>query len=105
MKPPVVSGPRLIAYPLDRPEKGETDVHIKELYSIIVTDKRAECRNFYVPVVRLPGRLRSVMVRLPRRQRRPLVRRRFGLHDPSATWIDVIQQIDPAPGFWDKYLT
>jgi hypothetical protein len=28
----------------------------------------------------------------------------FALYDPSGTWLDVIQQIDPAPGFWDKYL-
>jgi hypothetical protein len=50
-------------------------VHIKDLYSIIVTDKRVECRDFYV--------------------------RWF---DPSGTWIDVIEPIDPAPEFWDKYL-
>jgi hypothetical protein len=25
--------------------------------------------------------------------------------DPSGTWVDVVQQIAPAPGFWDKYLT
>jgi len=35
----------------------------------------------------------------------PWGQRRFGLYDPSGTWVDVIQQIDPAPGFWDKYLT
>jgi hypothetical protein len=26
----------------------------------------------------------------------------FGLYDPSGTWVDVVQQIDPAPGFWDR---
>ena len=30
--------------------------------------------------------------------------RRFGLHDPAGTWVDVVQQIEPAPGFWDPYL-
>jgi uncharacterized glyoxalase superfamily protein PhnB len=30
--------------------------------------------------------------------------RRFAVYDPSGTWVDVIEQIDPAPGFWDKYL-
>jgi hypothetical protein len=28
----------------------------------------------------------------------------FLLGDPAGTWVDVIQQIDPKPGFWDKYL-
>ena len=35
----------------------------------------------------------------------PWGQRRFGLYDPAGTWVDVIEQIDPAPGFWDKYLT
>jgi catechol 2,3-dioxygenase-like lactoylglutathione lyase family enzyme len=30
--------------------------------------------------------------------------RRFGLVDPSGMWVDVVQQIEPAPGYWDKYL-
>jgi hypothetical protein len=47
-----------------------------------VTDRRVECRDFYVP----------------------WGQRRFALHDPSGTWVDVIQPIDPQPGFWDKYL-
>jgi len=34
----------------------------------------------------------------------PWGQRRFALHDPTGTWVDVIQQIDPKPGFWDKYL-
>ena len=29
--------------------------------------------------------------------------RRFALYDPSGTWVDAIQPIDPEPGFWDKY--
>jgi len=35
----------------------------------------------------------------------PWGQRRFGLYDPSGTWVDVVQQIAPAPGFWDTYLT
>jgi AhpD family alkylhydroperoxidase len=27
-----------------------------------------------------------------------------GLYDLSGTWVDVIVQIDPMPGFWDKFL-
>ena len=30
--------------------------------------------------------------------------RRFGLFDPAGMWVDVVQQIEPAPGFWDKYV-
>ncbi len=35
----------------------------------------------------------------------PWGQRRFGLVDPSGTWVDVVQQIEPAPGFWDPYLS
>jgi uncharacterized glyoxalase superfamily protein PhnB len=35
----------------------------------------------------------------------PWGQRRFALYDPSGTWLDVVEQIDPAPGFWDKFLT
>ena len=34
----------------------------------------------------------------------PWGQRRFALRDPAGTWVDVVQQIDPAPGFWDPYL-
>lgn len=30
--------------------------------------------------------------------------RRFSLLDPNGLFIDVVQQIEPAPGFWDKYI-
>jgi uncharacterized glyoxalase superfamily protein PhnB len=33
----------------------------------------------------------------------PWGQRRFGLVDPSGTWVDVVQQIEPVPGFWDPY--
>ena len=46
----------------------------------------------------------GVSVPLPLRDE-PWGQRRFGLYDPSGTWVDVVQQIDPAPGFWDKYFT
>lgn len=29
---------------------------------------------------------------------------RFGLTDPNGLYIDVIQQIDPVPGYWEKYM-
>lgn len=135
------------------------DIH--DLYTIIVTDKRGECRDFYVrwfgfQVVfeaswfvylaasgerafglafmtpehpsQPPGpetfngkgafitmqvsdaaaefeRLTrgGVAIAYPLRDE-PWGQRRFGVFDPSGTWIDVIQPIDPAPGFWDPYL-
>ena len=137
-------------------------MHIKDLYSIVVTDKRAECRDFYVRwfgfnVVfeaswfvylaatgdhpfgvafmapdhpsRPPGpdafngkgmfftlQVANATAEFERLSQGGLTiayplhdeawgQRRFALYDPSGTWVDVIQQIDPAPGFWDEYLT
>lgn len=34
----------------------------------------------------------------------PFGQRRFGLFDPAGVWIDLVQQIEPAIGFWDKYM-
>jgi uncharacterized glyoxalase superfamily protein PhnB len=34
----------------------------------------------------------------------PWGQRRFGLVDPSGTWVDVVQQIEPQPGFWVPYM-
>jgi catechol 2,3-dioxygenase-like lactoylglutathione lyase family enzyme len=137
-------------------------VHIQDLYPIIVTDRRAECRDFYVrwfgfEVVfeaswfvylaargerafgiafmsldhpsqppgpeRFDGRgmfltlqvadaakeLESLQagglsIAYPLRDE-PWGQRRFAVHDPAGTWVDVIQPIDPAPGFWDPYLS
>lgn len=33
----------------------------------------------------------------------PFGQRRFGLFDPAGVWIDVVEQIEPAAGWWDKY--
>lgn len=33
----------------------------------------------------------------------PWGQRRFGIYDPAGVWVDVVQQIEPAAGFWDKY--
>jgi hypothetical protein len=35
----------------------------------------------------------------------PWGQRRFAVYDPAGTWVDVVEQIDPAPGFWDEYLS
>ncbi|MDQ0996557.1 putative enzyme related to lactoylglutathione lyase [Phyllobacterium ifriqiyense] len=34
----------------------------------------------------------------------PFGQRRFGFHDPSGLWIDVVEQIEAQAGFWDKYM-
>ena len=136
-------------------------MHVKDLYTIIVTDKRAECRDFYVrwfgfQVVfeaswfvylaaagdhpfgiafmapdhpsqppgpeRFGGRgllitmqVADVAAEFERLSRagvsiayplkdEPWGQRRFALVDPAGAWVDVIQTIDPVPGFWDKYV-
>ena len=34
----------------------------------------------------------------------PWGQRRFGVVDPAGMWVDVVEQIEPAPGWWDPYL-
>ena len=31
----------------------------------------------------------------------PFGQRRFGFTDPAGLWVDVVEQIESAPGFWD----
>jgi catechol 2,3-dioxygenase-like lactoylglutathione lyase family enzyme len=33
----------------------------------------------------------------------PWGQRRFALLDPAGVWVDVVQHIDPEPGYWDRY--
>ncbi len=33
----------------------------------------------------------------------PFGQRRLGFHDPSGLWIDVVEQIEPAAGYWERY--
>jgi catechol 2,3-dioxygenase-like lactoylglutathione lyase family enzyme len=137
-------------------------VHIQDLYSVIVTDQRAACRDFYVRwfgfhVVfeaswfvylaaagdhafglafmapdhpsQPPGpdtfngkgmfltlqvadaalefqRLKSAGLEIAYELHdEAWGQRRFALYDPARTWVDVVQPIDPAPGFWDRYVT
>jgi uncharacterized glyoxalase superfamily protein PhnB len=35
----------------------------------------------------------------------PWGQRRFMLRDPSGIGVDVVEQVQPAVGFWDKYMT
>jgi catechol 2,3-dioxygenase-like lactoylglutathione lyase family enzyme len=34
----------------------------------------------------------------------PWGQRRFAVVDPAGVWVDVVEQIDPAEGWWDPYL-
>lgn len=34
----------------------------------------------------------------------PFGQKRFGFHDPSGLWIDIVEQTEPAAGFWDRYM-
>lgn len=36
-------------------------------------------------------------------QDEPWGQRRFLLRDPAGVWVDVVQQIAPAAGFWERY--
>jgi uncharacterized glyoxalase superfamily protein PhnB len=136
-------------------------MQVKNLYSVIVTDKLAECRDFYVRwfdfavvfeaswFVYLSARgdhVPGVAFMAPHHPSQPpgperfngqgmfltlqvadataeyarlsaaaapiayalhdepWGQRRFALRDPSGTFVDIVEQIEPAPGFWDPYL-
>jgi len=34
----------------------------------------------------------------------PWGQRRFGVIDPAGMWVDVVEQVEPASGWWDSYL-
>ena len=34
----------------------------------------------------------------------PWGQRRFAALDPAGMWVDVVEQTEPAPGWWDEYL-
>ncbi len=36
-------------------------------------------------------------------QDEPWGQRRFGVRDPAGVWVDVVEQIEPEPGYWDPY--
>ncbi|HUE96358.1 MAG TPA: VOC family protein, partial [Longimicrobiaceae bacterium] len=33
----------------------------------------------------------------------PWGQRRFALLDPAGAWVDIVQHIEPEPGYWEKY--
>ena len=137
-------------------------MHLKDLYTIIVTDRREVCRDFYVKWLdfevvfeaswfvylaskgdhafgiafmspdhpstppgpeRFSGQgmfltlqvadAKAEFARLSAAgapivhelHDEPWGQRRFALKDPAGTFVDIVEQIDPAPGFWDPYLS
>jgi uncharacterized glyoxalase superfamily protein PhnB len=63
-------------------------------FTLQVADATAEFEKVRASGARIAYELRN----------EPWGQRRFGLIDPSGTWVDVVQQIEPAAGFWDPYL-
>ena len=35
----------------------------------------------------------------------PWGQRRFGVVDPAGMWVDIVEQIEPADGWWDPYVS
>lgn len=59
-----------------------------------VPDARAEYARFQAGKASIVLELRD----------EPFGQRRFGLFDPAGVWIDIVEQIEPAPGWWEPYL-
>ncbi len=36
--------------------------------------------------------------------REPFGQLRFGFFDPSGLWVDVVEQVEPQAGYWDRYM-
>jgi catechol 2,3-dioxygenase-like lactoylglutathione lyase family enzyme len=34
----------------------------------------------------------------------PFGQRRFGFFDPSGLWVDIVEQVEPQAGYWDRYM-
>jgi uncharacterized glyoxalase superfamily protein PhnB len=58
-----------------------------------VADARAEYARFVRDGAPLAFSLRD----------EPFGQRRFGLFDSAGVWIDVVEQIEPAAGWWERY--
>lgn len=59
-----------------------------------VEDAAAEFRRFKAAGVRIAYPLKD----------EAWGQRRFGIVDPAGLWLDVVQQTEPAPGFWEPYM-
>jgi hypothetical protein len=88
----------------------------------VITDRVRECRDFYgrwfelsvifeaswIVVLSSDGEAPAVAFMHPEHPSTPPEPaprgRRFAAIDPAGTWIDVVEQTEPAEGWWDRYL-
>ena len=63
------------------------------LFTLQVTDAASEFKRLQGAGVSIDHPLRN----------EPWGQRRFGLSDPAGTWVDVVEQVEPEPGYWDQY--
>ena len=85
-------------------------MRLLDAYPVVVTDRLRECRDFYCRWFRSPthgpntsGSRGGVELTLGLTDE-PWGQRRFGVVDPAGMWADVVEQIEPAPGWWDPYV-
>jgi catechol 2,3-dioxygenase-like lactoylglutathione lyase family enzyme len=104
-------------------------MRLQSFYPIVVTEQLTACRDFYRRWFGLevvfeaswfvllragesgpanlafmhPGHPSAPPIALSLRDE-PFGQRRFGLFDPAGVWIDVVEQIEPASGWWNQYL-
>lgn len=86
----------------------DVPMQVQAAYPIVVTSKLAECRDFYIRRLGFQveferSKKAGVSITYPLMDE-PWGQRRFGLFDPAGMWVDVVEQIEPAPGFWDRYM-
>jgi uncharacterized glyoxalase superfamily protein PhnB len=78
-----------------RPPGPETFSGDGVLLTLQVSDAAAEFERLQTLGVRADHQLTE----------EPWGQRRFGVRDPAGVWVDVVEQIEPAPGFWERYTT
>jgi hypothetical protein len=82
-------------------------MQIQDCYPIIVTEHRADCREFYRRWFALQVVFEAswfVLLGSIDKERAVVAFMHPCLFDPAGVWIDVVEQIEPVPGWWDRYL-
>ena len=93
-------------------------MELASAYPIVISDQLRECRDFYARwfgfdvvfeadwiVVREYERFTAAGLSCDLALTdEPWGQRRFGVVDPAGMWVDVVEQIEPAAGWWDPYL-
>ena len=97
-------------------------MELHSAYPVVVVPRPrlAACRDFYVRALGFtvvfsaswfvylasagggPHGAQGVTFAYPLRDE-PWGQRRFAVLDSAGTWVDVVQHIDPAPGFWEAH--